>query len=295
MLVELIVFLAICLLVIYMTIQFMGGKSQYLGPAATYDLSIPNQKVLEAKDLPWSDQPATLRFAIYVAQSPRTIAKVDCIDSTSSFAPSCDTYSFNKCVCTGSDCAPCKTPEDGYLSSLVRLGDTLEFLASGYTSQTDKPYVPALLKVRTAKDSTQHAMESIPLPAIPLQKWTVVTIVKEGRRFDVYYGAKLVNSKLTDYVPVPADPSRNWFAGNAKWKGKIGFFSGDQKTASSHDVFADVQGLVNTRGIPYFIEQNMDLKSFFTVDLPSCALGNCNQPPSNTKLNPFTVYASSVS
>jgi hypothetical protein len=275
----------------------MGGKAEFKGPSALYDLAVTNQKVLENKDLPWSDQPATLRFAILVKQAPRTLAKVDCVDSTSSFAPSCDTYSFNKCMCVGSDCGQCKTPEDGYLSSLVRLGDTLEFLASGYTSQTDKPYVPALLKVRTAKDSSQHAMESIPLPAIPLQKWTVVTIVKEGRRFDIYYGAKLVNSKLTDYVPVPADPSRNWFAGNRKWQGKIGFFSGDQKVASSQDVLADVQRLVNTRGIPNYIEQDMDFKSLFTLELSStCFLGNCNQaPPEGTKLNPFTVFASSVS
>jgi hypothetical protein len=179
------------------------------------------------------------------------------------------------------------------MSKLLSIGDNLELWASGYTNQNDKPYVPALLKIRTGQDSTQHLMEAIPLPAIPLQRWTIITIVKEGRRFDVYYGATLQTSKLCDYVPVPPDGSRQWFAGNPKWQGQIGFFNGSMTAARKEDVEKDVKALVNTRGIPFYMDQ---VKFDFTsVTVPSCVFGDCNKLPDVKPPNPFAVYASSVS
>jgi hypothetical protein len=174
----------------------------------------------------------------------------------------------------------------------------MQFWASGYTSQNDKPYVPAILKVRTGKDTSQHFMESISLPAIPLQKWTIITIVKEGRRFDVYYGAKLQTSKLTEYVPIPSDSVLNWTAvpnGTKGWNGEIGFFMGFKKAYYSDDVLNDMQYLLNTRGIPYYVENSSLLAS---ISLPQgCLFGDCQalpsvDPPPNS---PFTTWSSTVS
>ena len=285
------------LIIVYITLQFIGGKATFQGGNAVYDLSKANTLVLQNKDLQWSPRPCTLRFGLYVKQAPKTIAKVDCIDipttgSVTSFAPSCADYAYKTCVCSGVDCSRCSLT-DGYMSKLLSIGDNFELWASGYTNQNDKPYVPALLKIRTGQDSTQHLMEAIPLPAIPLQKWTIITIVKEGRRFDVYYGAILQTSKLCDYVPVPPDGSRQWFAGNRKWQGQIGFFNGSTTAARKQDVEEDVKALVNTRGVPFYMDQvTFDFKN---IQIPSCMFGDCNKLPDVKPPNPFVVYASSVS
>ena len=272
-------------------------KPTYQGPAQSYDLSIPSQKVLDYSDLGWTGAPSSLRFAIYVESAPRTVSKVDCISisptvGATSFAPSCSDYSFQPCACKGTDCSSCGFSASGYMSKLVNIGDSLELWASGYTSQNDKPYVPALLKIKTGKDASTYYMETVALPAIPLQVWTVVTIVKEGRRFDVYYGTNVVSSTLLHHVPIPPMTGANWYAGNSKWRGKIGLFAGIAKTQTSGDVEKDVESLVNTRGIPYFVDQfNFSL----STTTPSCPFGNCNPLPAVKPLNPFVVYSSSVS
>lgn len=297
MLVEGVLFLAVLLIIVYITVQFISGKATYQGGKAVYDLSKENTLVLQNKDLSWSPRPCTLRFGILVEQAPKTLAKVDCVDIPTtgpvvSFAPSCADYAYKTCVCSGADCGRCALT-DGYMSKLLNIGDNLEFWASGYTNQNDKPYVPALLKIRTAQDSAQHMMEAIALPAIPLQRWTIVTVVKEGRRFDVYYGAKLQVSKLCDYVPVPPDGSRQWFSGNRNWKGKIGFFNGSGSAARHQDVEKDVAALVNTRGVPFYMDQvTFD---FTSIQTPACLFGDCNKLPDVKPPNPFAVYASSVS
>jgi len=302
MLLEAAVFIATALCIAYLILLFIKvNKTPYQGSKAIYDLSQEGQLVLPSNDFTWSEAPCSLRFAIFVEGAPRTIQKVDCIqvsstDSPSSFAPSCADYSFRPCKCSATNCGNCAldSTASGYLSNLLKIGDFVELWASGYTNQNDKPYVPALLKVRTGASNSQHNMESIPLPAIPLQKWTVITIVKEGRRFDVYYGAKLQTSQLSDYVPVPPDPTQQWVAGNSRWKGQIGFFMGFNKAESATDVLSDVEGLVNSRGIPFYMD-NMD----FSMPFPSfsgCIFGNCSSSLPNVKPpNPFSKYSTSFS
>jgi hypothetical protein len=176
------------------------------------------------------------------------------------------------------------------MSKLVSVGDAMELWASGYTNQNDKPYVPAMLKIRTAKDSSQHYMESIPLPAIPLQQWTAITIVKEGRRFDVYYGAKLQVSKLSEYIPAAPDSTLSWVAGNNGWKGQIGLFKGFDRAMTVEDVRKDMDEILNTRGVPTYSEFEWPT----LPELPTCIFGNCGGFPDVKPTNPFTVYQTNV-
>jgi len=292
MLVEGALFIAATLLTIYIVLYFVNiYKKPYQGRQAFYPLSTPSQLVLPTNDFAWSSRNCSLRFIIYVDAAPKTVTKVDCISTSGSstrFAPSCDDYRYKDCTCVGTNCQPCAldSSNTGYLSKLLSIGDSVELWASGYTSQNDKPYVPAILKVRTGTDSSQHYMESISLPAIPLQKWTVVTIVKEGRRFDVYYGAKLQVSNLTNYFPIEPDTTLQWLAGNSRWKGKIGLFMGFQRAMYAPDVLRDVETIVDTRGFPYYSEYD---KSAIDLNLPTCFFGNCNLPDVKPP-NAFTVY-----
>jgi hypothetical protein len=295
MLVEIVLFLAVSLSLAYLILLFYGKPLSYQGPMALYDLSKP-EVVLPNKNCPWTGAPTSIRFAIYVEKSPKTVAKVDCLDppaptqTSTSFAPSCSDYSFNKCACNATDCTRCAITSDSYLSKLLHIGQALEFWASGYTSTNDKPYVPALLKINTGSGNLNSFMESVSLPAIPLQRWTVVTIVKEGRRFDVYYGQKLVASKLCENVPIPPSSGSDWKAGVPGWVGRIGLFAGYPKAQSQDDINKDVSSLVNTRGVPFFLDE---IKFDFNFDVP-CAFGNCNGLPAVKPLNPFAVYSSTV-
>lgn len=303
MIVQIVAFVICTITVVYLTLYIItlyNNRNPFQGKQGIYKLSKPGQSVLTSTDFSWSNRSCTMRFAINVFSAPRTIAKVDCIttergtDSTT-FGPDCSDYSFKRCKCVGVNCANCavngvnNSTAYEYLSQLVSLGDYVQLWASGYTSQNDKPYVPAILKIRTGPDSTHHYMESITLPAIPLQKWTVITIVKEGRRFDVYYGAELQISKLTDYVPVSPDLSLNWTVGNAKWDGLIGLFMGFNRAYYMPDVLNDVSALLNTRGIPHYTE-NPSETSYIT----KCVLGECTKLPDVKPRNPFSVYDTSI-
>jgi hypothetical protein len=300
MLVEILIFLVVFLGIVYIIINYMNAKPTYQGPSALYDLSKANQIVLNNSDLPWNGKPCSLRFAIYISKAPRTLTKVNCITinpstDTVAFGPSCDDYSFSTCKCASIDCSRCSTEnKSGYMSQLLSIGNSLQLWTSGYTSENDKPYVPALLKVKTGTDLNQYYMESISLPAIPLQRWTVITIVKEGRRFDVYYGAVSVASKICDHVPIPPSTDTAWRAGNSGWRGQIGLFAGIQKTQTTEDVEKDVTTLVDSRGVPFYLN-SIDLFSIAMPTLPECIFGNCNTLPAVKPMNPFTVYSSSVS
>jgi len=293
MVIEILLFIGVAISIAYIALAFAGKSPQYQGATAMYKLNDTEKVVLPKDNCPWDGRPTTLRFAIYIEAAPKTIAKVDCIDTAeplTQFGPSCSDYTFKRCKCNGASCVGCGV-RSPYLSKVLYIGDVFELWASGYTSSNDKPLVPALLKIKTATDSSQHFVESVSLPAIPLQRWTVVTVVKEGRRIDVYYGSKAVASKLCDYLPLTPS-SDGWRAcGMDGWKGQIGLFTGTLKAKSQDDVNADVEALVNTRGIPFYLDQ---INFSFNLTMPECILGGCNDLPAVKPLNPFAVYNSSV-
>lgn len=293
MITQILLFIAVAISIAYITLMLTGKSPTFQGEKAMYNLSGAETTVLPAKFCPWDGRPTHLRFAIYVEAAPKTIAKVDCIDTATpltQFGPSCTDYSFKTCKCVGASCTGCVVSSP-YLSKVLHIGDVFELWASGYTSSNDKPLVPALLKIKTAQDSNNFFVESLSLPAIPLQRWTVVTIVKEGRRIDVYYGQKNVASKLCDNLPLSPSGS-DWRAcGMNGWKGKIGLFTGGSKAKTQDDVNADVEALVNTRGIPFYLEQ---INFSFDLSMPECMFGGCNNLPVVKPLNPFAVYNSNV-
>ncbi len=294
MLVEAALILLVVIAVAYITTTFYTKKPNYQGDKDVYDLRESNT-VLAHKDAPWLNNPCSVRFLLFLEHAPRTLQKVDCLASTTAadkFQPSCDSNSFARCECAGASCTACnQSASQGFMYKILSKSDLVEFWLSGYTSENDKSKSDGLLKIKTAKSSSQYYMEAVELPAIPMQKWVMITIVKEGRRIDVYFGEKLMTSKLLDYIPV-ASPSANvWTAGNAHWRGKIGFFVGLDKRQTSEDIQKDAQSTLNTRGEPLGYDP---LAPSLSLSLPDCFLGNCNKFPQVKPLNPFAVYVTSV-
>lgn len=68
-------------------------------------------------------------------------------------------------------------------------------------SPKEKKEYGARLRIQT-QQASQFQYETIPLPAIPKQKWVYLAILREGRRFDVIYDNRLVASHRLEHYPV---------------------------------------------------------------------------------------------
>jgi hypothetical protein len=68
-------------------------------------------------------------------------------------------------------------------------------------SPKEKKEYGARLRVQT-QQASQFQYETVPLPAIPKQKWVCIVILREGRRFDVIYDNRLVASQRLEHYPV---------------------------------------------------------------------------------------------
>jgi hypothetical protein len=297
MLVEAALLILVVIGVAYITTTYYTKKPTYQGDKEYYSLNDTQPiKVLSHEDAPWLAGPCSVRFLLFLEHAPRTLQKVDCLPTSTTeatvFKPACSDNSFGRCKCTTTDCKDCNdSANQGFMYNLLKKDTLVQLWLSGYTSDNDKSKSDALLKIKTAKSVNAYYMEAVELPAIPMQKWVMVTIVKEGRRIDVYYGEKLAASKLLDYIPVSSESKLVWTAGNPNWRGKIGYFVGVQKAQSSEDIQKDVQSILNTRGEPLDYDP---LKPGMSLSLPDCWLGNCNTFPQVKPLNPFAVYVSSV-
>jgi hypothetical protein len=124
--------------------------------------------------------------------------------------------------------------------------------------------------------------ETIPLPEIPFQKWTFITIAREGRRFDVYYNGKLVMSKRAAFGPITA--------GDPNLMGKIAFVQTFPQKLSQPEVMEKYKANSDTTGQPTISAPG----SIFDY-LPNCKDGGCISGPKMRPTSPLldwqTQYA----
>ena len=92
------------------------------------------------------------------------------------------------------------TRADNEAPILFSIPGVLEF-RYGFTAENSLGSNTELVVYTTNTSATEPSRESIPLPNFPAQKWIALTILRDGRRFDVMYNNKVVASKRLAYMP----------------------------------------------------------------------------------------------
>ena len=102
--------------------------------------------------------------------------------------------------------------------------------------------------------TSQKYIETLTLPPIPLQKWTMVSVAREGRRFDVYYNDTIVLSQKAMYMPISNISNSNFrgiTSGSGGLVGHIALANVYNYRLSSQNVNSLYREYADTRGRPY--------------------------------------------
>jgi hypothetical protein len=245
--------------------------------------------------------------------------------------PNCNTGRYALCVCGGvsnNNCSNCS--HEGYIS-LLNMNDkviVLEALGAPDASRQGKASVQLTIKTQSSgalqdnsgtelnpvknpidmsgtsiKDIDSDVyIETFVLPPVPFQKWFMITINREGRRFDIYYNGTLVLSKHTSANIYPTITSDNIIVGNTMLNGSCGFFNIYDSAQSASSIQNSYKNLTNTRGSPLFNQNPPDIaysslsldRLSFSAGIPNipsiCSSGDCISSPKLPPSNPYYYW-----
>jgi hypothetical protein len=239
----------------------------------------------------------TIQGFVYIVPLSRTPTAMTCNTPGN---PSCEDGRFHRCDCgTSLECSKCD--RTGYLP-VIQVSNVafLEVLPAPDAGRQGKAMTQLSLKTESnmgASGSSVDAsgsrvdasgsrvdasgsrvdasgngevsskyVEVLSLPAIPIQKWVMVTIVKEGRRYDVYYNDKLVLSKRTQFKLTLSPSQLGIVVGNPGLSGNAGAFTVYNTVQRGMDVAKAYKNMVDTRGAPYI---NLPADSYTRATAPA--------------------------
>lgn len=289
--------------------------------AGPFSLASSQTIITEQQTMPYySDSNGSFSTFVYLNPMNRTGSYAAC--GTNPNQASCADGTFAPCPCDAStgNCAPCT--HIGYNNVFSISGIVgLEVLNAPDASRQGKAMAQLVIKtegqpVQQGSSASQKYIETITLPPIPLQKWTMVAVAREGRRFDVYYNDTMVLSQKAMYMPI-SNISNSSFSGitsgSAGLVGQLALANIYNYRLSSSDISAKFSEFADTRGRPYInttaatisdpdkAGMNPGYKSGLTLSsfLPAmgsfnlCPSGGCLTPPAIKPASPLYDWTSS--
>ena len=198
-----------------------------------------------------TDGEGAFQCFVYLDGNVRTGNASDC--GTDPGQPSCGTGVYQECQC-GTDLSCLACVHTGY-KNLVNLYDTFKIEILTQPDASRQKSVSAQIVVKTtpsqeANGTNSYAIETFPLPPLPEQKWTMITVSKQGRQIFVYYNSTLVLSKkaLHTFSVTPPASQIPVYAGDMMLSGNMAmvtFYPSHQKI---RDVESYYSSMVDTRG-----------------------------------------------
>jgi hypothetical protein len=224
-----------------------------------FSLASQNTIISDQDSKPYySDSNGSFSAFVYLSPMNRTGAYAAC--GTNPNQASCADGTFAPCPCdaVAGDCSVCN--HSGYspvfsISGVV----TLEVLNAPDASRQGKAMAQLIIKSEGAPlaagaSTSQKYIETLTLPPIPLQKWTMISVAREGRRFDVYYNDTIVLSQKAMYMPISNISNSNFkgiTSGSNGLVGHIALANVYNYRLSSQNVNSLYKEYADTRGSPY--------------------------------------------
>jgi hypothetical protein len=133
---------------------------------------------------------------------------------------------------------------------------------------------------------TLNGTENIRLPVLSYQKWIAITLVRDGRRFDIYYNGELVLShRMKSYIASQLAPLKT---GSVALQGGITHIYSASRILSGQDIYNLYKKTSDTRGRPYIKEDTVIIPK---IGCPSGPLCPTSTPPPNPYKKWVTQYS----
>lgn len=215
---------------------------------------------------------ATFQCFLYFDSLSRTGAALECGKADNQ--PDCDTQLYRPCKCASADgCENCE--HKGYLR-LFSLFDVYRMEILNVQDASRPNAVAAQLTLKTeapAAGGKTVTVETIALPPIPVQKWTMVTVSREGRRLDIYYNDQIVSSSMTANVISMTGPGSVLTMGQPGLSGAAAFIRMSAGRSTVQSVAAAYARATDTRGEPLGVATDPNTASATITNSRSTALG----------------------
>lgn len=203
--------------------------------------------------------------------------------------PNCSSDRYDLCACDKNDCTPCQ--HKAYFS-LVNISNVvkIEVLAvpdAGRPNMAQTQLVLRTTGIPPGSTAAQINQETFSLPPFPFQKWTYVTISREGRRFDIYYDETLVLSKRAQFSLDTAAGSNPIVGGEARLFGQAMHPSYSANRLGIQEVSRTYKDKADTNGQPI---EPLNFK--ILNKLNPCPAGGCLKPVTVRPASPLYNWES---
>lgn len=123
--------------------------------------------------------------------------------------------------------------------------------------------------------------EYIDIQNLPLQKWSAIAIVKQGRKFNIYINGKISVSHVCEAMP-DFDETQPLRVGDSRLGGSIALMSISAFPVNGDTIASIVSNTSSTNGEPYLYSGFASFIPFpsFSLSMNMCPGGNCS-----TKIN----------